>query len=167
MLQKVLQPTEKQYHLRCKVLVQSKTVDQERVGGKITRIETKMVYLLPLESTQRDLFYAAWMPEVDEDDAANFGGTSSYEIGLLLGSPVSGPARATFHRANREVPAQPHIFIMSLGASKDLEPLDGRTIEVTVLSEKDDEVLDLMKDADLVLQDKRDEINDAYKTPTP
>lgn len=155
-------PTEREYHLKALVLVREKDILQERLNGEKTQIQVTMVYLLPQESSQRDYFYAAWLPEVDEEDAEKYGGQSHYEIGLRVGSPVVGFARTSFHRATRDLP-EPHFFVMSLGASKDLERFNGRTVEITVLPENTDEILDTAKDFDLANQGERQAINDSLK----
>lgn len=160
-------PTEREYHLKALVLVREKDILQERANGEKTQIQVTMVYLLPQESSQRDYFYAAWLPDLDEEDAEKYGGgPSHYEIGLRIGSPVVGFARTSFHRATRDLP-EPHFFVMSLGASKDLERFNGRTVEVTVMPENTDEILDTAKDFDLTNQTDRAEINQSFQSPIP
>jgi hypothetical protein len=104
-----------------------------------------MVFLVPLESSQRDFFFSAWLPE-DESEA--------FEVALMLAHPVSGPCRAAVMRKNKRL-NEHHLFVMSVGAEEDLiqeaekkkwNLFKDRVIEVTVLPETDDRILDLSKD---------------------
>jgi len=134
-------PTHNRFELSCKVLVQDVTYDDFQSKGT-SLVTEKMVFLVPRESSQRDLFLTAWLPDTVEEH---------FEIGLLLGHPVSGPARASIHRKNKDCDEH-HIFIMSKGAEEDLKNMNGKVIPVTVLGEiEEQEILNSMKDFDLSL----------------
>ena len=134
------EPTEQRYHLKCKIQVKEVTYDDCQSKGTTQNTE-QMVYLIPKESTQLDLFLSAWLPD-DEME--------SYEVGLLIGHPVNGPCRASVHRQDGNL-SQPYLFVMSRGAEEDLKQMAGRDIEIIVLGEFEETTLDQAKDYDLAL----------------
>lgn len=138
-------PTQETYHLKCKIVVKEISyLDEQSKESK--NAAAKMVFLVPKEGTQRDLFLSAWLPE--NSDAA-------HEVSLMLGFPVSGPCRAAVMRRNKNCDAH-HLFVMSTGVEEDLilesqnkkwwTAFQDREIQVTVLPETEDKVLDLVHD---------------------
>lgn len=143
--------TKNRYELKCQVIVKETTYDDEQSQGT-TRNTEKMAYLVPQESSERDRFLMAWLPETDEEN---------FEVGLMIGHPVHGPARAAIRRKNREVPEH-HLFIMSRGAEEELKAfsdegwkvlraLQKKTVIVTVLSEDEELLIDQAKDFELAV----------------
>jgi hypothetical protein len=122
------QPQDDRYHLQCKIVVKHLGFKDFQSRGH-SQVEDTMVFLVPVESTQRDLFLMAWVPDSTND---------AHEIGLLLGSPVSGPARACVKRRN-EWCEDHHIMMMSESAEKELHDFNGREVGVTVLAQSEAE----------------------------
>jgi hypothetical protein len=144
------QPTEQRYHLKCKVLVKKVSYMDYQSKGE-TLITEDFVFLIPQESTQRSLFMGAWLPDTLEGNS---------EIGLEIGRPVEGHARACLRRKNKIVP-EAHIFVMSRGAEELIKDWARANrgflwtrqdcyLDITVLAENEDELLDQQKDFDLV-----------------
>lgn len=139
-------PTQETYRLKCRVVI--KEVSYEDEQSKETKLNTaRMVFLVPKEGTQRDLFFAAWLPDSVEE---------WFEVALSVGAPINGPCRAAIMRKNARMDAH-HLFVMSAGAEEDLLQEFGgtkkswtlfrnRDIEVEVLPETEDKILDLAKD---------------------
>jgi len=163
-------PTQVEYHLSCVVKVFD--ITYEDVQGRDlaaevrTMVTEKMVFLFPRSSTQCDLFFAAWMPDVADE---------SVEIGLRAGHPVSGFIRASLFRAqlngqndtpkkrgllskffwsNRDgyTLGQPHIFVQTKAVEEILKHMDGKTLNLTVLPEDADTLLDQQQDFSLSTQ---------------
>lgn len=162
--EKRLHPTEREYHLNCKVVVKEISYEDEQSKGSSLNT-AKMVFLIPSEGSQRDLFFAAWLPEAE---------TERNEIGLIIGNPVNGPCRASVMRKNKNL-SEHHIFVMSFGAEQDLVQfadskkwfnIRDRKISVTVLPENADVLLDQASDGDVTggifkkYEKKGDIIND-------
>jgi hypothetical protein len=143
-----MQPTESRYNLKCKVLVKEVSYLDEQSKGA-SRISEKFVYLIPQESTQRDLFFAAWLPDTREE---------KYELGFTCGHPVSGFARGCIRRRNAEI-GDHHIFVMSKGAEEDIKDwiqhVGGPAmLNIEVLGEQEEELMDMIKDYSL--RDKKE-----------
>lgn len=139
-----VQPTELRYHLKCKVLVKEVTYQDHQSKG-VTNITEKLVYLIPQESSQRDLFFAAWLPDTREEH---------FEIGFLAGFPLNGFARGCIKRRNNTIDEH-HIFVMSKGAEEDIKDWVSQStskdfyLNVEVLGENEEYLLDMTKDFDL------------------
>jgi hypothetical protein len=138
--------TQNRYELKCKVLIRERSYQDEQSQG-VTQVTEKMAYLIPCESSERDRFLSAWLPDTDEEH---------FEVGLLIGHPVHGPARATVHRKSREVPEH-HLFIMSRGVEEELKKfsesgwkalraIQKKTVHLTVLSENEELIIDQAQD---------------------
>jgi hypothetical protein len=148
-------PTELHYHLKC-LIVKKKIsfLNEQSKGIEHAEIKTDdFIYLIPQESTQTDLFFAAWLPDISKE---------VNEIGCRVGSPVYGLLRAYVRRANNII-QRPHIGIMSKGAEDDIiKYYNSKTgflrksvyIEVETLGEHEDSMLDQMKDFELPFQKK-------------
>lgn len=135
-------PTQIHYHLKCGVVVKEVTYEDHQ-SKTISLITEKLVFLIPLEGTQKDMFLTAWLPEVSDQ---------VYEIGIRCGHPIYGVFRGCVKRANNVI-AMPHIFVMSKGAEEELKSMvqagAGQVLEIETLGEHEDEVLDATKDYDL------------------
>lgn len=128
---KTPQPTERRYTFTCRVVAKDVTYEDEQSKGRETVTE-KLVFLLPDQSTQRDLFYNAWLPETADEPV---------EIVCETGHPVYGMFRSALWRRSQFV-GDIHLFVMSKGAEETLKALDGRRIEITVYGEHEDQMID-------------------------
>jgi hypothetical protein len=134
----VKKPTERSYTFNCHVVVKEVTYsDEQSTGTKL--VTEKLVFLMPEQSTQRDLFYSAWLPDTD---------ATPQEVGCEMGHPVFSTFRAALWRRSQFV-GDIHLFVMSKGAEELLKPLEGRRLEVTVLGEQEDTRLDEQRDWEL------------------
>lgn len=102
-------PTERPYHLKCIVVCKHVTFEDEQSKGK-SNGETTNVYLLPDQSSQMELFMAAWVPQHANEH---------FELAVLLGRPFNAPARCSVHRATQHM-AEPHMMVMSQEAEASL-----------------------------------------------
>lgn len=138
MAMEIEDPTERDYHITCKVIV--KEVGYEDVQSKeiVTRTE-QMVYLVPEHNTQMELFFKAWLPE--DLDVHN-------EVVLESGYPIYGYFRGAVQRRNAQC-TDHHIFVMSRGAEEDLKMMHDKRVTLRVLPASDDGRADSMKDFDL------------------
>jgi hypothetical protein len=134
----VKKPTERTYTFTCEVVAKDVTYADEQSTG-ITMVTEKLVFLLPEQSTQRDLFYNAWLPDTDQQPQ---------EVGCETGHPVYSTFRAALWRRSQFV-GDIHLFVMSKGAEESLKALHGRRIEITVLSEGEDTRMDTQRDWEL------------------
>jgi hypothetical protein len=135
---KIVKPTERRYTFNVKVLAKDVTYSDEQSTGT-TQVTERLVFLVPQQSTHRDLFYSAWLPDTDSEPV---------EVGCEMGHPVYSNFRAALWRRTQFV-GDIHLFVMSKGAEELLKPLDGRTVEVTTLGELEDQQLDQMRDYEL------------------
>lgn len=132
------QPTERRYRFKCKVIAKDVTYTDEQSTGTF-QVTEKLVFLLPEQSTQRDLFYSAWLPDTDEEPA---------EVGCEMGHPLYSTFRCALWRRTQFV-GDIHLFVMSKGAEESLKPLNGKFIELEVLGEQEDTLLDQQRDFEL------------------
>jgi hypothetical protein len=137
-METITQPTELRYNLKCKILIKEVTYQDHQSKG-VTNVTETLVYLIPQESTQRDLFYAAWLPDTREE---------RFEIGFTVGHPINGFVRGCIKRRNETIKDH-HIFIMSKGAEEDLKDYfcgkEHAYLNIEVLGEHEEELLDLAK----------------------
>jgi hypothetical protein len=131
---------EKRYYLSCKVLAKDCSYEDEQSTGT-TMVSEQLVFLIPNTSTERDLFYSAWLPENPNDPQ---------ELGVTMGHPVYSTFRAALWRATEYV-REIHLFVMSKGAEEILKRLDGQVVNVEILGEQEDYLLDGQVDHDLSL----------------
>lgn len=135
---KAPKPTERRYRFSCKVIAKDVTYTDEQSTGTF-QVTEKLVFLLPQQSTQRDLFFSAWLPDTDEQPT---------EVGCEMGAPLYSTFRCALWRRTQFV-GDIHLFVMSKGAEESLKPLNGKTVEIEVLGEQDDVLLDQMRDFEL------------------
>lgn len=140
---------EVRFNLKCRVVCKAVSyLDQQ--SSTTSFITEDFVYLIPQESTQRDLFLDYWLPDMSNEVS---------EIGLRAGAPIYGNFRACLKRPNNIID-MPHIFVMSRGAEEEFKKLlkakkgffslsSKVYINVEVLGEHEDELLDTMKDFNL------------------
>lgn len=128
----VTDPCEKEYSFQATVHVQKESF----FDGPLQKwVEHFFVALVPDEGTQRDLFFNAWLPEINRDHELVKEGKAQahYELGCVLGSPVNSPARCSILRRDKRFSKDHYLYVMSLGPLQDLEHCDGKKILVTVL----------------------------------
>lgn len=111
-----------------------------------TNADADMVFLIPTESSQRDFFFAKYLPDVRGE---------AVELPALIPYPVSGFARVALMRRDERC-NEHYLFVMSRGAEEDLKECNGRELEVKILDEKEDIVLDMMKDFHIADKKKYD-----------
>lgn len=141
---KIPSATELHYHLKCKVVVKEVTYEDHQSKG-VSMVTDTLVHLVPVESTQRDLFLMAWLPDTQDQ---------TFEIGLKCAFPIYGVFRGCIKRANKVID-RPHIFVMSRGAEEELKALQRAhpsqvvEIDIEVLGEHEDDLLDNARDYEL------------------
>lgn len=135
---KALKPTERRYRFKAKVIAKDVTYTDEQSTGTF-QVTEKLVFLLPEQSTQRDLFYSAWLPDTDHEPI---------EVGCEIGHPVYSCFRAALWRRTQFV-GDIHLFVMSKGAEELLKPMNGKSVEIEIMGEQEDQQLDGMRDFEL------------------
>jgi hypothetical protein len=130
-LSKTPRPEERRYIVTCRVLVKEVSYEDEQSTGTTTVTES-LVFLLPEQSTQRDLFYNAWLPDTAD---------TPVEIVCEAGHPVYGMFRAALWRRS-QFTGDIHLFVMSKGAEEELKQINGKRIELTVYGEQEDQAID-------------------------
>jgi hypothetical protein len=134
-----------EFHLRVKVVV--KFIEYQDTQSKGTsNAQADMVFLVPQESAQRDIFFAKYLPDISGE---------AVELPSIIPYPVSGLARVALMRRDRRCDEH-YLFVMSRGAEEDLKECRDRVIDLQILSENDDNVLDFQKDYVLPDQKKFD-----------
>lgn len=148
-----IQPTEQKYHLKCSIVKKKISYIDTQSDGVGKLMEADFIYLVPQESSQRDLFLDAWLPDTRGEVV---------EVGCRAGNPICGYFRGYIRRANNII-NKPHIGIMSLGAEQDLIDFHNRksfwqrerTIEIEILGEQDEHLLDQARNAELPFEKKK------------
>lgn len=121
--------------IRARIL--AKKVGYKDVQSKWERQdEDTMVFLIPVESTQRDLMFSKYLQDMVGEHT---------ELGAAIGQPVNGVARLALMRRDHRC-SDHYLFVMTKGAEEDLKNANGREIEVRILPADQDQVLDLQKD---------------------
>lgn len=146
----VQQPTEKKYQFRARVETRKVWIKDQNEQGHESKYEATLCFLIPEPSDQSVAFFSAWLPELvlkpdtrltygepGNPDSINF----QREIAMILGSPITSPCRGAVMRGNWRHPAH-HIMVMSVGVEDEITQrgLSGGSINVTVLSEKDESI---------------------------
>jgi len=123
------------FYLRCKVKFFEKWVDDN--GRRYFR---KLVILIPDEGDERTRFLNRWLPETLEEH---------FELGVTIAPPIDSPCRVSVHRGPSEKSLYHHLFVMSKGVEDIILQYvkEGSYLNVTVLSEDNEEILDQAKDA--------------------
>lgn len=123
---KILQPTERRYELSAKVVVKAIAYRDEQSKG-ITNAEAEMVFLVLRESTERDLFFGAWLPDTLQ---------GSHELGIQMGHPINSYFRAAIMHGNERC-SEKHLMVMTKWVEDILKQLDCQTVNFTVLGEQE------------------------------
>ncbi len=136
------QPTQIRYFLKCKVVVKDVSYDDEQSTG-VQKVTENFVYLIPQEGTQRTKFLMTWLPDTDLE---------CQEIGCEIGHPVYSLFRAALWRRTVHM-EQIHIMVLTKATEDLLKPLNGKTVQLEVLGEDEDEILDGQADVDMARKD--------------
>jgi hypothetical protein len=139
-----------EYHLNVKVHVKKITYQDYQSKGYLGLVEEEMVFLEPLESTQRDLFFMAWLPDYEQDPVTKEIVAGHTEVVCKAGHPIYGYFKCSFHRADERFKSQPYLFVMTKSAEEELKNLNGKVLSITVLSQDQEHLGDYVKDYDLV-----------------
>ncbi len=157
MKDKFVKPTDRRYNLTCEIHLREVTfLHQDKTGER--KDTQEMIFLVPREGTQRDLFLAAWLPEESCEYGQKEDGSYErpevrrhyHEIGALGGSPISAPFRCAVFRKDKRFNDAHHIFVMSRGAEDALKNYLAstkgfgifkrpKTVEIVVLGESETE----------------------------
>lgn len=117
--------TQREYELKCKV----KVIDQNWRHYTGKNIEDKAVVLIPKDSSQKDLFMAAWLPEDS---------TEHFEVVATIGHPVHSPMRCSVHRRNQLWSNDHHLYVMSKAVVDELIHMHNKEVNIIVLPESAD-----------------------------
>lgn len=133
-------PTEQEYHLTCRIIVKRVSYEDFQSTGKSQK-ERDLVYLVPIENSEKSRFFSAWIPPKVVTDARELNEPGfSHEVVGIIGHPFKQPARfAVFHRNMRC--DEPHLFLMNLGMSQiiiETKSLHGKEVQVLILPESYD-----------------------------
>lgn len=137
--------TRQHYFLKCEVFVKDVTYLDVQSKGSDYKTE-QLVFLVPLESSQRNFFLDAWLPEYLVSE--------NVEVGIRAAYPIHGYFRACLKRPNKIID-KPHIFVMSRGAEEEFKNLCRAQkgfipiIEIETIGVHEEDLLDSMKDYEL------------------
>lgn len=137
------------YELKCKVHVKNITYEDVQSKGINGLITEEMIFLEPYPSTQRDLFYFAWLPEYEQDFETKKIIPGHTEVVCRAGHPINGFFRCSVHRIDERFNNSHYLFVMSKGAEEDLKAMRDKDIVLTVLNQNLDEKADYAKDFNL------------------
>lgn len=102
---------EEEFNLMCKIESVTKWYEDTDSKGNVTRQSTKMIYLVPEDSSQRTLFLDAWLPSYEEE---------TYEVVGLLLSPINKACRFGVRAANADFPQGHHLVLMTVDAEEEV-----------------------------------------------
>lgn len=123
----------KPYVLKCKVTIKPIEYNDIQSTGTTKRTE-EMAFLSPIQTTERDKFFGAWMP--DEEYV---------ELVAEVGHPIYGPMRCSFHKPDKRMNHH-YIFVMTKSSEEALKALNGKEIVITILPQGEDTKADNQKD---------------------
>ena len=138
--------TMREYHLNCRVVVKGQSYQNHQSRGFMGNMTEEMVFLLPLEGSERDRFLTAWAPQPPDQH---------YELNCMS---QYGPMKCSIHRPDHRIADSFYLFVMSKAAEDDLKAHYERmvhtghhpssvVIRVTVLPEMADAVETEYRDA--------------------
>lgn len=143
------QMIEQEYVLKCKVIAKDISYEDFQSKGVLGNVTEKMVFLIPKESTQRDLFFTAWLPDLKLDHITKELVADHSEVSCKAGHPIYGFFKCSVHRADERM-REPYLFVMTRATEEDLKALDGKEILITVLPDSQSNLSDSSKDYELV-----------------
>lgn len=141
----------REYHLKCKVCVRDTTYDDIQSQGSLGLVTEKMVYLRPEPGTETAKFFDAWLPtgKITTANGKEIG-TNSHEVGVKCGHPINGYFRCAVKRRDKDFEDH-HLFVMTVSAENDLKMMDGKFVNITVLSQDDENLADRAKGHELAI----------------
>jgi hypothetical protein len=118
-------PTEREYHLECKVAIKTVRSFDQKPNGEEFVIDRTMAFLIPEYNDQCTYFLNAWLPETREE---------VFEIATFIKPPIASPCRVGIRRGN-EIIEKHHMVVMSKGIEEELvdKKFDGKSIRLQVL----------------------------------
>jgi len=131
----IIEPTEQEYVLKCKVIEKVKHVkDHDR------QYERRLIYLIPERNDQAMAFFRAWLPDTRGE---------YFELVADIPNPIASPCRLSVHRGPDEVSENHYLFVMSKGVEEIIQErkLVGKTLIIKILPESSDEVVDQVRDS--------------------
>lgn len=123
-------PTDREYHLNCRVKFHRKYVHE---NGR--SYERDLVILVPEDSDERTRFLSAWLPDSREE---------YFELASIMSPPIDSPCRLSVHRGPDDKSEKHYLFVMSKGVEEIiLEHIkEGAIIPLKILPEGAEEILD-------------------------
>jgi hypothetical protein len=143
------QARSEEYALKCKVHVKEITYEDFQSKGEMGLVTEEMIFLEPYPSTQRDLFFSAWLPDYEQDHITKKIVPTHTEVTCKAGHPIYGYFKCAVHRRDERFNSSPYLFVMTKAAEEELKMLRGKDIIFTVLGQDDENLGDYMKDYDL------------------
>lgn len=134
-----LKPTERTYQLKCKVVAKNVSYEDEQSTG-VQMVSEVFTFLIPEPSTQRDLFYSAWLPETTKE---------CIEVVCQAGYPIYSPFRCALWRRTQHV-GEIHLFVMTKAVEEELKLMNGENLVIEVLGEQQDNLADHQKDYEII-----------------
>lgn len=138
------EPTEREYHLnRCKIKVIEKTFWHTKL--QVQRVTRSVILIPDYTNGQTMYFLSAWLPDdtlSDEEKRDGRAENQYYEVPVWFKHPINAPGRCAVRRKCKDEPDYHHLFVMDEGIEKELlnqVAAGGKTIDVTVLGEQDEE----------------------------
>ena len=118
----VQRTTQDRFHLICKVTTKRISYRDHQSRGKQSNETADVILLLPIQTSEADCFYSAWLPEkLTEEEMAQTKDYKPYsEVVMEAGYPINGYFRGAVEWGNHLIP-QPHIFVMTKEAEERLQ----------------------------------------------
>lgn len=138
-----------EYHLKVKIHVKTISYEDYQSKGVMGLVSEEMVFLEPMEGTQRDLFFMAWLPDMEQDPVTKEIVPGHTEVTCKAGHPIYGYFKCSVHRRDERFNTGPYMFVMTKAAEEDLKMMRGKELVLTVLSQDHEDLSDFSKDVDL------------------
>ncbi len=133
--------TADRFELTCRVMEKSLSYKDTQSRGKTSLETAKVIVLVPLDGTEADCFFSAWLPERLSDAEKLLLGEKAQEyIEVVMegGFPICGYFRGAVEWGNA-LHDRPHIFVMTKQAEVKLSSYVGKTIRLTTLGDGEEE----------------------------
>lgn len=118
---------DKFFDMRCKI----KTAHSSFKNARDQQNENDLVFLLPAEGTQKDLFYSRYLPKISE-------ARPWIEFLAEMAYPVCRTARMAICKSSEFYPHGPYIHVMDNEAIELLKKIPGKTVSIRTLSENEE-----------------------------
>lgn len=131
---------ERKYELECRVVVKERAYRD----WKDRQYAEKMVYLVPIDCSDRVPFFMAWLPDTENE---------RNELVVYVQNPVDSPCRVSIFRANSKH-HEHHLFVMTKAVEDKLRNYNDRIVRVVALPETEDAMADdVQTDTDIEVAD--------------